>query len=215
MGERLPEKEQAEDSIASGDTHALQALWRCARLPIWRAGFNSLVGLSILSALTCRVLGMEKRCYACQEVKPLGEFPINRTRADGRGSKCKACKSVYNGTYYLATKDRHNPARAASRRRAQAAARERLSNYLRKHPCVDCGETDIIVLQFDHQSDKEMNVADLVGRGHGWPRILEEIAKCEVVCANDHLRRTARSRGWYKAVVTQAPLAQLARAADS
>ncbi len=53
-----------------------------------------------------------------------------------------------------------------------------------------CGITDPIVLDFHHRdpSEKKTNVARF-GRG-GWSlkRIDEEIAKCEVVCANCHRR---------------------------
>jgi hypothetical protein len=83
------------------------------------------------------------------------------------------------------------------------------------HPCVDCGERDIIVLQFDHQGDKVMGVSDMVTNGRTWERILTEIAKCEVVCANDYLRRTARTSGWHKLTVAPALVSLMARAADS
>jgi hypothetical protein len=92
-----------------------------------------------------------------------------------------------------------NPIRRGRRREAVAQARENLCRYLLAHPCVDCGEKDIVVLQFDHQGGKECNVGTMVSDGTRWDRILAEIAKCEVVCANDHARRTARSFGWFKA----------------
>lgn len=143
---------------------------------------------------------MTKRCYKCVFDKPLEDFPLNRTRADGHGSMCKACKKTYNGTYYVATKQRHNPARAQRRTRVKAAAREFVYDYLRRHPCVDCGETDIVVLDFDHQGDKLDEISVLINKGVGLERIRLEIEKCEVVCANDHRRRTARAFGWRRAM---------------
>ena len=65
--------------------------------------------------------------------------------------------------------------------------------YLRAHPCVDCGQTDIIVLQFDHLANKERDVANMLTGSWSWSAIEKEIAKCEVVCANCHRIRTARS----------------------
>ncbi|MGW3608056.1 hypothetical protein [Micromonospora sp. NPDC005161] len=56
--------------------------------------------------------------------------------------------------------------------------------------------TDIVVLDFDHQRDKEVGVNALVGAGAPWDRNLVEIEKCEVVCANDDRRRTARTFRW-------------------
>ena len=70
-------------------------------------------------------------------------------------------------------------------------------DYLRLHPCVDCGESDIVVLEFDHLRDKTRNVSYLIGTGE-IPRIKEEIAKCDVVCANCHRRRTSERGGWYR-----------------
>lgn len=143
---------------------------------------------------------MTKRCYACKLNKTVGEFAANRRQADGLDSMCKACKKAYNARYYKATRDERNPDRAARRRRARDEARENVYNYLRSHPCVDCGETDIVVLDFDHQRDKRLNIAHMINRGHSWDSIVAEIKKCEVVCANDHRRRTARAFGWRRAI---------------
>ena len=141
-----------------------------------------------------------KHCYSCEQDKPVDDFPVNRSRADGRNSMCKACKKIYNVTYYETTKERHNPTRAQRRRRVRAEAQEKVYEYLRTHPCVDCGERDIVVLDFDHQGDKVADVGEMAHRGYEWPRILAEIEKCEVVCANDHRRRTARTFGWRRAL---------------
>ena len=75
--------------------------------------------------------------------------------------------------------------------------RARLLAFFRAHPCVDCGEQDAIVLQFDHEdpSRKSATVADLFKRGFSWRTIEKEIAKCQIRCANDHLRRTGRQFG--------------------
>ncbi|GAA1744780.1 hypothetical protein [Microbacterium paludicola] len=70
----------------------------------------------------------------------------------------------------------------------------RLIDYLESHPCVDCGETDPIVLDFDHLPgvDKKFTISRAVGAStRSWRAIALEIAKCEVVCANCHRRRTA------------------------
>jgi hypothetical protein len=77
-----------------------------------------------------------------------------------------------------------------------------LIEYFRTHPCVDCGEADAVVLEFDHLRDKSFDVAQSLPY-RSWQSILDEIAKCEVVCANCHRRRTARRRGSLRAVLTQ------------
>jgi hypothetical protein len=74
----------------------------------------------------------------------------------------------------------------------------RIVEYLKAHPCVECGETNPIVLEFDHLRDKVDNVSTLVRRLSSWSAIEEEIAKCEVVCANCHRIRTAQRGGTYR-----------------
>lgn len=62
-------------------------------------------------------------------------------------------------------------------------------------PCADCGGTfDPVAMQWDHLPgfSKEGNVGDLVRR-HNRRKVLEEIEKCELVCANCHAVRTRRT----------------------
>ena len=79
------------------------------------------------------------------------------------------------------------------------SVRKKLLNYLSTHPCVDCGESDPVVLEFDHikRETKEAAISEMLARQVGWSRILAEIEKCEVRCANCHRRKTAKERGWY------------------
>lgn len=37
----------------------------------------------------------EKTCYACDTLKPIGEFALNRTKLDGHSDECRACKNAY------------------------------------------------------------------------------------------------------------------------
>jgi hypothetical protein len=145
-----------------------------------------------------------KRCCGCKNDKSIEDFAINRSKSDGRATMCKACKKAYNQAYYAVTRDRHKPGRAASRILARESAQRNVHEYLRSHPCIDCGETDIVVLEFDHLRDKKFGISDMINAGMRWPRILAEIEKCDVVCANDHRRRTATTFGWRKAIAVAA-----------
>lgn len=82
---------------------------------------------------------------------------------------------------------------------AAKAARDHVCAYLLGHPCADCGESDLVVLQFDHcrGEPKKANIADMVRDGLRIRTIQAEIDKCDVVCANCHMRRTARRNGWW------------------
>lgn len=135
-----------------------------------------------------------KYCSKCDTTKPLDDFHVNRTRRDGRQVSCKSCMSIRNRAYYLATPER-NWQRKASNEAAKRKARKHVTAYLREHPCVDCGEDDIVVLEFDHvKGSKILAVSEMVGRGMGVATIDAEIAKCKVRCANCHRRITHRRR---------------------
>ena len=75
-----------------------------------------------------------------------------------------------------------------------------LLDFFAENPCLDCGEKDPIVLEFDHLGDKDFNIAKGI-RDRNWKTVLAEIAKCDVVCANCHRRRTARRGGFMRSVM--------------
>jgi len=84
-----------------------------------------------------------------------------------------------------------------------------LYNYRLAHPCVDCGESDPIVLDFDHRPGTKKSHRRGVSQLAGWASIatLEaEVAKCDVRCANCHRRKTARETNQF-AFVLQSKLA--------
>jgi hypothetical protein len=65
--------------------------------------------------------------------------------------------------------------------------------------CADCGEDDLVVLEFDHVGEKRGNVSAMAWRGVSEEALRAEIARCDVRCANCHRRRTAQTGGWYRA----------------
>jgi hypothetical protein len=89
--------------------------------------------------------------------------------------------------------------RRAFRLAADARNHELVLEYLEAAACTDCGERDSLVLQFDHVDRKARDVAWLVGSGCRPGRLKDELAKCEVRCANCHRRRTAERAEWFRA----------------
>jgi hypothetical protein len=62
---------------------------------------------------------------------------------------------------------------------------------LKRKPCTDCGETfDPYAMDWDHQVDKKESPATLMAKSRNREVILNEISKCELVCANCHRIRT-------------------------
>jgi len=78
-----------------------------------------------------------------------------------------------------------------------------VNKYLSENNCVDCGESDPIVLEFDHvRGEKSFNISDMVRKtGHSLVKIKEEIEKCDVRCANCHRRATYNRRHEEKLLV--------------
>jgi hypothetical protein len=70
-----------------------------------------------------------------------------------------------------------------------------LMQYLAEHPCVDCGESDIEVLEFDHLQPYGPGNRGVFGWRVTRKRMIEEINRCEVRCSNCHTRKTRRD--WY------------------
>lgn len=65
---------------------------------------------------------------------------------------------------------------------------------------MDCGESDVVVLEFDHRDPelKVLDVSTMVSNRHSWTDIIAEIEKCDVRCANCHRRKTASQFGWHQ-----------------
>lgn len=71
--------------------------------------------------------------------------------------------------------------------------------FVRRHllegECVDCGTTDLVVLDFDHVGRKTGRVAQMARAGCSFRRLQAEIRECVLRCANCHRRRTRRHLG--------------------
>lgn len=81
------------------------------------------------------------------------------------------------------------------RRQSLLARRKRntewLANYKAHCRCMDCGETHPACLQFHHRDprEKDFNIANATSWGWGITRILQEMQKCDILCANCHAKR--------------------------
>lgn len=139
-----------------------------------------------------------KICSKCGIGKPLNEFYLRKTgeRAGKVYEKCKECMKSRGRSYYSLNHDRQ--LKLALIRRAKARLINK--NYLKSikdKPCVDCGiKYDYYVMDFDHlnEQDKENNVARMAAGGWSLKKLIKEINKCEVVCANCHRIRTYKNK---------------------
>ncbi len=133
-------------------------------------------------------------CGKCQETKNIEDF------AEGKKGKphawCKACMKEYSRQRFQNRSEKEKERRKLAGKEANIRSRKFTYEYLLNHPCVDCGEADPVVLQFDHQGSKDANVSDLAKTSLN--RIKQEIEKCEVRCVNCHSLKTAKERGYYQ-----------------
>jgi hypothetical protein len=143
-----------------------------------------------------------RKCKMCAVVKPVAEFGYVEFRQANRLYVCLECKrkatNAYMRDYYHANKE---ACRRYHRKHQQYKAKEKrtqLYAYFLSHPCTECGETDPVVLEFDHLEDKKFNISKKFLGASTWDDLLREIQKCEVVCANCHRRRTALRANWWK-----------------
>lgn len=65
-------------------------------------------------------------------------------------------------------------------------------NELKNAPCTDCNKSyPFYVMDFDHvRGKKEFDISDLTRVASNWNKIISEVNKCELVCANCHRERT-------------------------
>lgn len=140
-----------------------------------------------------------KLCIKCHRKKPLSEFSFKNKQKGILISYCKECNRAYQSNHYNQNRLDYRVKRKEWRTKFRAEIRKKIIEYLQVHSCVDCGETDYAVLEFDHvRGDKKSNIASLMCNDVSWSVIEEEIKKCAVRCANCHKRRTAKQLGWYK-----------------
>ena len=115
-----------------------------------------------------------------------------------RNKRCKFCQSQVSKQHYTKNKQTYLDRARARDILVTEDNQKRLIEYLSCHPCVDCGETDVRVLEFDHVRGKKVNsIAKMMHSHCSWSAIEAEIAKCEVRCANCHrIKTNERGRSW-------------------
>jgi len=141
---------------------------------------------------------MEKReCSKCGKQKPIKEFNWKYKSQGIRHPNCRDCTRKTTRDHYERNKEDYKKRAVEFTRKTRKSHCSQVVEYLKKHPCVDCGESDPVVLQFDHVRGKKKDcIGTMVSGAYSWQTIKDEIDKCEVRCANCHCRKTAKERGW-------------------
>lgn len=141
-------------------------------------------------------------CGRCGKRKPLSDYAWRRKALGQRDNYCRPCRAEYKREHYAAHRDRYVTQAVRRKRELIVERTTQLIAFLRQQPCLDCGESDPLVLEFDHIGNKRFDISQGL-RDRNWQSVLDEISTCDVVCANCHRRRTAQRGGFARAVVAQ------------
>ncbi len=111
-------------------------------------------------------------------------------------------RKEYSKSYYEANKKVYQARYQANREALIKATRDKtivnreyIQAYKEANPCTDCGKFfHYCVMEFDHidSENKLSDISKLMSSPYKLKKILDEIAKCELVCANCHRIRTCK-----------------------
>lgn len=148
-----------------------------------------------------------KVCSRCGRKKSIDDFARDCRAKDGRKSACGECGQSQDSTDEAMTVGTHqltlvqfNCYRVRSHARRKVTENEKLIAFhdwidvLKAEPCMDCGDTfPSVVMDFDHvRGQKVAGISQMWSWGR--EKVLIELAKCELVCANCHRLRTQTRR---------------------
>lgn len=120
-----------------------------------------------------------------RDKNPLWVHRFNR--GDGFQVWCKTCRKIYDRKYCQRNRGRWQRQKNEFKRQQ----RQWLRDLKTGKPCTDCGRVFAPgAMEWDHRPGtvKLFEISMMAGRSR--KLILEEIAKCDLVCANDHAIRT-------------------------
>lgn len=144
-----------------------------------------------------------KICSGCKEIKSLNEFCKNKTFKDGLEYYCKKCRKEYKRKHYQKNREKlieyqkeyyqKNREKIIKRnseyqKNNRAQKRQWFYNIKSKLKCEICGENHIATLVFHHRNpkEKEIDMGKVISQHISKKRILKEIKKCQILCANCH-----------------------------
>lgn len=128
-----------------------------------------------------------KVCSKCEADRPASDF---WRRGTGLSPWCKPCHRTRASERYKSPIEKRRI--RENNKRKMHTVRLYIWGILTRSNCADCGESDPVVLEFDHLdgSAKERDISSL--RDCSIAKLQSEIDKCEVVCANCHKKRTSQ-----------------------
>jgi hypothetical protein len=145
-----------------------------------------------------------KTCKECKVEKDIQEFPWKNKAKGIRVGRCNICHNKWYKAYFSKTDNKKKQIERVNsvNKKQIEKAREYVYEYLVKNPCVDCGEKNPIVLEFDHREtlEKAFSICSALS-SHSYVSmelLVSEIEKCDIRCANCHRIKTAKQQNYWK-----------------
>ncbi len=140
--------------------------------------------------------GANKRFRLTSGAAMLKSSPALLAEIQGCDIVCANCHRVRTWLRHASREQQLGDSPDLVRKRGQWRAQAKLLDNLRDVACADCAQRfPPCAMDFDHRdpATKVQAVTRMIGRA-GTARILAEVAKCDIVCANCHRLRTFERR---------------------
>jgi hypothetical protein len=139
----------------------------------------------------------KQTCCTCKLEKDSTCFAFKNKAKQILQGQCKSCKIIYNKSWYENNKEEHKKHAVINKKKYSLENITFVMEYYKTHPCVDCGESDPVCLDFDHVSGEKLaNISTMIVT-YNLKSLIKEIEKCQVRCANCHRRKTSKEQNWY------------------
>lgn len=140
-------------------------------------------------------------CTRCNQPKSEDDFFFRNKQTGKLRQDCKECcrKFRHSSEHYQKYKSEYRARTKARNERIFKENIKHLLEFFKIHPCLICGESNPIFLDFDHRdpTTKKGNISSWI-RWQTWSKIFDEISKCDVLCVKCHRLKTANQFGYWK-----------------
>ena len=145
-----------------------------------------------------------KICSKCKTLKSIEDFNFKLKSKGIYQSQCKSCTRKNIKNHYINNKKYYLDKTQKRNSELRLEINRYVLEYFKSHHCTDCGESNPVVLEFDHRdgAQKEMSVSNFI-RARKLNKIRHEVEKCDVRCANCHRKKTAKQFNWFKLINTK------------
>ena len=143
----------------------------------------------------------------CGKKRPENEFHFKNKARGLRHGQCSECSRAQVKNHYKKNRPYYLLKAKTRNKNLRLTARNYIREYLSRNTCIDCGESDPIVLEFDHREDKFKEISNLIKGTYPLEIIKKEVGKCDIRCANCHRKKTAKEFGWSRNKDGNAPVA--------